>query len=61
MLDIDYRGQELTLNVTGSSVIVRAAAGRGRPIRCGSGTTVVTLQPGSSVQLGVDGRRDLGH
>ena len=60
VLDIAYRGQELTLNVTGSSVIVRAAAGPGRPIRCGSGTTVVTLQPGSSVQLGVEtGGRDL--
>ena len=53
VLDIAYRGQELTLNVTGSSVTVRAAAGPGRPIRCGSGSTVVTLQPGHSVRLGV--------
>jgi trehalose 6-phosphate phosphatase len=59
VLDLAYRGQELTLNVTGSSVTVRAAAGPGRPIRCGSGGTVVTLRPGHSVRLGVDGRRDL--
>ena len=59
VLDIAYRGQELTLNVTGSSVTVRAAAGPGRAIRCGSGSTVVTLKPGHSVRLGVDGHHDL--
>jgi trehalose/maltose hydrolase-like predicted phosphorylase len=52
VLDLTYRGQELTLNVTGTSVTVRAAAGPGAPIRCGSRSTVVTLNPGETVQLG---------
>ena len=52
VLDLTYRGQELTLNVTGTSVTVRAAPGPGAPIRCGSRSTVVTLHPGESVRLG---------
>jgi len=60
VLDLTYRGQELTLNVTGSAVTVRAAAGPGRAIRCGSRSTVVTLQPGATVRLGpeADAARD---
>ena len=62
VLDLTYRGQELTLNVTGSAVTVRAAAGPGRAIRCGSRSTVVTLQPGATVRLGpeADMARDRG-
>lgn len=58
-LDIDYRGQGLTLDLAGSVVRVTAAPGPGRPVRCGSDGTVVTVVPGQSVVLGSGRDRDV--
>jgi trehalose/maltose hydrolase-like predicted phosphorylase len=52
---VQYRGQPLTVRVTGREIRLSAEPGSGRPVRIGCGTTVEELRPGATVEFRAGG------
>jgi trehalose/maltose hydrolase-like predicted phosphorylase len=48
---LEYRGQPLTVQVTGRQVRVSAEGGPGGPVRVGCGDQVLDLNPGETIQF----------
>jgi trehalose 6-phosphate phosphatase len=59
-LAVQYRGQPLTVRVTGREVWVSAEPGPGSPVRVGCGDEIRNLRPGETARFRASGALDGG-